>query len=304
MGINKVNYGNTTLIDTSNVTVTADKLLSGYTALDNTGALITGTASVTPDIRPLTVTADDTTQVIQPEVRTLVDGLGVDPLNIVLTISGTESKTVSFDITSGETYYVEGTGRWDDGGYNETFTISGEWECGTALPFTGSTHIYSIVLTPTLLKVTADAVGGRSTRIKFNQLDFYEVDHFDGYAPVTVNPLPDMSIGTKTVTNSSSTATSLAFSGLSGEPKAFFIRCTSPLSRSSNISYYHITTIRYDGTNTYGNYWRMSTGYYYADTSHYSFTYSNGTLTVTSSGSRSSAGGSFYDGNYELTYIY
>lgn len=45
MGINKVNYGNTTLIDTSNVTVTADKLLSGITALDNTGTLITGTAS-------------------------------------------------------------------------------------------------------------------------------------------------------------------------------------------------------------------------------------------------------------------
>lgn len=45
MGINKVNFGNTTLIDTSNVTVSADKLTQGYTALDNTGALITGTAT-------------------------------------------------------------------------------------------------------------------------------------------------------------------------------------------------------------------------------------------------------------------
>ena len=45
MGINKVNYGNTTLIDTSNVTVTADKLAQGYTALDNTGTLITGTST-------------------------------------------------------------------------------------------------------------------------------------------------------------------------------------------------------------------------------------------------------------------
>lgn len=42
--VNKVVYGNQTLIDTSSVTVTPDKLLDGYTALDKTGQLITGTA--------------------------------------------------------------------------------------------------------------------------------------------------------------------------------------------------------------------------------------------------------------------
>lgn len=42
--VNKVVYGGTTLIDTSAVTVTPDKLLEGYTALDKTGKLITGTA--------------------------------------------------------------------------------------------------------------------------------------------------------------------------------------------------------------------------------------------------------------------
>lgn len=41
--VNKVVYGGTTLIDTSAVTVTPDKLLEGYTALDKTGRLITGT---------------------------------------------------------------------------------------------------------------------------------------------------------------------------------------------------------------------------------------------------------------------
>lgn len=53
MGINKVQYGNTTLIDLTSDTVTADKLMQGYTAHDRTGALITGTAtgggSVTQD---------------------------------------------------------------------------------------------------------------------------------------------------------------------------------------------------------------------------------------------------------------
>ena len=44
MAINKVVYGNRTLIDLTGVTVTADKLLEGYTALDKSGTLITGTA--------------------------------------------------------------------------------------------------------------------------------------------------------------------------------------------------------------------------------------------------------------------
>ena len=43
MGINKVQYGNTTLIDLTSDTVTADKLMQGYTAHDRTGAVITGT---------------------------------------------------------------------------------------------------------------------------------------------------------------------------------------------------------------------------------------------------------------------
>lgn len=45
MAINKVQYGNTTLIDLTGDTVTADKLMQGYTAHDRTGAVITGTAT-------------------------------------------------------------------------------------------------------------------------------------------------------------------------------------------------------------------------------------------------------------------
>ena len=45
MGINKVQYGNTVLIDLTSDTVTADKLMQGYTAHDRSGALITGTAT-------------------------------------------------------------------------------------------------------------------------------------------------------------------------------------------------------------------------------------------------------------------
>lgn len=45
MGINKVQYGNTVLIDLTSDTVTAAMLMQGYTAHDRTGALITGTAT-------------------------------------------------------------------------------------------------------------------------------------------------------------------------------------------------------------------------------------------------------------------
>lgn len=42
---NKIIYGNQTLIDLTQDTITADKLLAGYTAHDVTGATITGTCN-------------------------------------------------------------------------------------------------------------------------------------------------------------------------------------------------------------------------------------------------------------------
>ena len=127
------------------------------------------------------------------------------------------------------------------------------------------------------------------------------------YSPVIVNVAGgggSATVDTKTVTNSDASATSLQFTGLSGQPKAFFVRCTGSLTRSSNSSYYYVADMRYNGTNTQGNSYRMSNGNYANVTSGYSYTYSNGTLTVTSSGSRTSAPGSFYNSGYELVYVY
>lgn len=45
MAYNKVIYNNNTLIDLTSDTVTADKLMEGYTAHDASGAVITGTAT-------------------------------------------------------------------------------------------------------------------------------------------------------------------------------------------------------------------------------------------------------------------
>lgn len=57
--VNKVVYNGTTLIDLTSDTITPDKLLSGYTAHDKSGATITGTNTYDSD------TSDDTVAVAE-----------------------------------------------------------------------------------------------------------------------------------------------------------------------------------------------------------------------------------------------
>ena len=112
------------------------------------------------------------------------------------------------------------------------------------------------------------------------------------------------SIGTASMTNSTATNTSIAFTGLSGQPIAFFCRETEQMT-SSSTTYYYVTDMVYNGTTTEGNCFRMGSTRRVQDvTSGFSFTYSNGTLTLTSTGTRTSFPGSFYNGTYELVYIY
>ena len=112
------------------------------------------------------------------------------------------------------------------------------------------------------------------------------------------------SIDTKTLTTSGR-PTSISFTSMKGEPKMFTLICTSAMSRSSNSSYYYVAHVRYNGTNTTGNCWRMSNGNWTNITSGYSFTYSGTTLTISSSGTTTTSPGAFYNnGNYELVYIY
>ena len=57
--VNKVVYGNNILIDLTGDTVTADKILSGYTAHINSGEIVTGTCEFDSD------TSDDTAMVAE-----------------------------------------------------------------------------------------------------------------------------------------------------------------------------------------------------------------------------------------------
>lgn len=112
------------------------------------------------------------------------------------------------------------------------------------------------------------------------------------------------SIDTKTLTNSTNTVTSLSFTSMKGQPIAFFVRCTTQM-QSSSTTYYYVSNMRYNGTNVNGNAFRMgSTRQVTVVTSGYSYSYSGTTLTISSNGNRTTAPGSFYNGTYELTYIY
>ena len=114
-----------------------------------------------------------------------------------------------------------------------------------------------------------------------------------------------ISYGTATAT-ASNYPTSLAFSNLSGEPKAFVVRLNAQVSSSGSTTYYYIVDIAAFGTNIHGNCFRIgSTRRIDAISSGYSYSYSNKTLTVTSSAaSRSASPGAFYSGSYELLYAY
>lgn len=99
---------------------------------------------------------------------------------------------------------------------------------------------------------------------------------------------------------------SISFTNLSGTPKAWFIRCTTQVSSSGSTTYYYIIAARYNGTNTQGTLFRIgSTRRIQNQTSGLSYTYNNGTLTITSSAEAAGqTPGFFYNGTYELTYVY
>lgn len=102
-------------------------------------------------------------------------------------------------------------------------------------------------------------------------------------------------------TKPSSNSTSIAFTGVSGEPKLFAICPTGNITLGSTR---YVTSVIYDGTTTHGIYGYRSgssaTSYYSA--SYFTWTYSNGTLTIKTSSSTN--GGNFSSSaTYMLVYV-
>lgn len=113
-----------------------------------------------------------------------------------------------------------------------------------------------------------------------------------------------LTVATKTATLSAVGQT-LSFTNLSGTPKYWFVKTTSQISSSGSTTIYYITDGFWDGTSVKGNSFRIgSTRRIYSWTSGVTQSYSSGTLTITGGSATGSSPGQFYNGSYELTYIY
>lgn len=112
-----------------------------------------------------------------------------------------------------------------------------------------------------------------------------------------------LGVGTATAKNTTG-KTSLAFTGLKGQPKAFGIIATQQTTETATR---HILAVTYDGTQTNGIYTNQTTknswGTNAVSTSYFTHTYSNGTLTVKTSSN--TQGGNWKENiTYKLTYVY
>lgn len=231
------------------------------------------------------------------------------------THTGTAVSVSASELVSG-TLSITSSGTKDVTNYASASVASGG---ATASATKGTVTNHSVTVTPSVTRtagyVTAGTASGTAVTVSASEL-------VSGSQTVTENGTVDctnlaeivvavegggggsVNIDTKTVT-ASNYPTSISFSSMHGEPKAFFLRATSQISSSGSTTYYYIIDMRYNGTNTTGNCFRIgSTRRVDNIASGYSWSYSGTTLTITSSASsRSSSPGAFNNG-YELVYIY
>lgn len=170
---------------------------------------------------------------------------------------------------------------------NQTGYIIGSTKTGTAVTVTAS-----------------ELVSGSETKTSNGTYDVTNLAQL----VVNVSGSGGANFATATMTNSSNQAQSIAFTLPSGRtPKAFFCRLTSQITRNSSYRYYYVENIRWDGSTTGGVAGRcfyMYSGQLTNITSGYSHSQDGTTFTLTTTGTRSASPGSFYNGTYELVYVY
>ena len=271
MAINKVGYGNTTLIDLTNTTATASDVVSGKYFYTNAGVRTNGSIT-TRSSSDLTASGATVTvpsgYYSSQATKSVSSGTAGTPTATKGTVSN-HSVSVTPSVT------------------NTTGYIIGSTKTGTAVSVSAS-----------------ELVSGSETK---TQNGTYDVTNL---AELVVNVSGGggtLTVKTATVTHTATSQT-LSFSSLSGQPKYWYLRITSQLSSSGSTTYYYITNLFYDGTNIKGNSFRIgSTRRIYNITSGISQSYSNGTLTITGGSATGSQPGQFYGASnfgYELVYIY
>ena len=190
MAVNKVIYGDTTLIDLTADTVTADKILTSYTAHDASGTTVTGTCEYDANTQDATI-----------KVAEMLDGktgyargtklTGTMPNNgsVSLTID-----TVNGDVTVPQGYH-DGSGKIAILSTEKAKIIAGNIKQGiTILGVEGtlepssSVKVHSKTVTPktTAQTVLPDSGYDYLSQVTVNAISYVETDNSAGGKTVTI----------------------------------------------------------------------------------------------------------------------
>ena len=189
MAVNKVIYGETILIDLTPDTVTAEKILTGFTAHDASGTTITGTCSYDADTQDATVKVDEILSGKSAYARgAMLTGNMPNNGAVSLTIS-----TVDGDVIIPQGYH-DGSGKVGILSTEKAKIIAGNIKKGiTILGVEGTLEPSS--------QVTVQA---KSATPKSTAQTILPDSGYDYLSQVTVNAIPyvetDNSAGGKTVT--------------------------------------------------------------------------------------------------------
>lgn len=156
MAINKVIYGGRTLIDLSGDTVTADKILDGFTAHDKKGETITGTCKYDVD-------SSDATAAVAEILQGYHDGSG--KVGIVDT---EKEKLVPANIREGITLLgVEGTMSGTEDAKPQAKTVTPKTTEQTVLPDTeeGYNYLSQVTVAAIPYQESENPAGGTTVTI-------------------------------------------------------------------------------------------------------------------------------------------
>lgn len=188
--VNKVVYGGTVLIDLTGDTVTADKVLKGYTAHDKSGETITGTCNYDVDSEDATVAVAEmlvgktayargskitgtmpnngaVKESISKKAQEVIIAQGYHDGSGKITISQTEqAKIIASNIRDGVTILgVTGTMSGTEGAKAQAKTVTPSTKVQNVLPDTGYNYLSQVTVNAIPYVESENAAGGTTVTI-------------------------------------------------------------------------------------------------------------------------------------------
>ena len=220
------------------------------------------------------------------------------------TKTGTAVTVSASELVSG-TYTVDSSGTKDVTNYASASVPAGT--AGTPSASKGAVSNHSVSVTPSVINTTGWITGstktGTAVTVSASEL-------VSGSQTITSNQTVDVTNLAELVVNvgggtpmqietnivaSSYTSSTVTFTGLKGEPKAFWVIHGAAIATGTPSK---VASIVFDGTSMHGQIVTNTSNAQASYSTSFSYTYSNGTLTITSSNA------TFISANYILTYAY